>query len=103
MVPIVTGAPSIPFPIPVATISASPSTPHHFPSSPTLLPKFRPLLPPIKPITYSSIIETHIDSETNHNLLPRQQTLGSTSGGSDRSATPSSERTPEVSSRSLLP
>ena len=102
MVPIVTGAPSIPFPIPVATISASPSTPH-FPSSPTLLPKFRPLLPPIKPITYSSIIETHIDSETNHISLPRQQTLGSTSGGSDRSVTPSSERTPEVSFQSLLP
>lgn len=86
------GAPTIPYPIPVATIQASPATPHQplsLSPSPTIhafskFPQVHTYQPPAL-ITNSNTSDTI-----------RLRPIGSLSGGSDRSGTPNSEKAQEV-------
>ena len=98
LVPIVSGTPTIPYPIPVATIQASPTTPHQplslSPSptvqAPTLFSKF----PQVLSHAYQPpALITNSSASDAIKLRP----IGSLSGGSDRSGTPNSEKAQEVS------
>ena len=93
LVPIVTCTANFPYSIPVATIQTTPTTAQQFPltPSPTLMPKYRPFISH----TIRSSLDTPPDNE-GHSVLPRQRNFGSTSGGSERSVTPSSDRANEV-------
>ncbi|XP_019848988.1 PREDICTED: interferon regulatory factor 5-like isoform X1 [Amphimedon queenslandica] len=99
LVPIVTCAANFSFPIPVATIQTTPTTAQQFPltPSPTLIPKYRPFIPH----TIRTNLDTPPDNET-HVVLPRQRNYGSTSGGSERSMTPSSANEVNVAARSPM-
>jgi hypothetical protein len=103
LVPIVTCAANFPFSIPVATIQASPtSSTQQFTTishNPTIMPKLRPsaIMPPSQAIR-TTFMEITPNSSSDGSL-PRQQPLGSSSGGSDRSVTPSSDKILETNSR----